>query len=397
MDGEKPEQAPPELTRLGSWVEIAAAGERARAFIPPALPPQPPLNLAPLMGLVERANQALGRLDGISAVLPDPPLFLYMYVRKEALLSSQIEGTQSSLSELLLFESEEVPGLPLDDVQEVSNYVAALDHGLARLRGGFPLSLRLMREIHGHLLAAGRGEDKDPGEFRRSQVWIGGPRPSHAIYVPPPADQVPALLADLEQFLHAEYAELPPLIKAGLLHVQFESIHPFLDGNGRLGRLLITFLLCEKGVLREPMLYLSLFLKRHRDEYYTRLQRVREIGDWEGWMTFFLTGVEDTARQAAETARRILALFATDRTRIEGLGRAAASTLRLHQLLQRKPLITIPMAARTLDLSQPTITNAIEHLTALEIVREVTGRQRGRAFVYSAYLAILDEGTEPLP
>ena len=383
--------------RLGRYIETAAGGEKVRAFLPPPLPPVPPVDLGRLLGLLEEANRALGRLDGVASILPDTPLFLYMYVRKEALLSSQIEGTQSSLSDLLLFEAEEAPGAPLDDVREVSNYVAAMNHGLERLRGGFPLSLRLIREIHAILLAKGRGEDKQPGEFRRSQNWVGGTRPGNAIFVPPPPDQVMPGMGDLETFMHAQAPDVPLLVKAGLIHVQFESIHPFLDGNGRLGRLLITLLLCAHGALREPLLYLSLFLKVRRQDYYDLLQRVRERGDWESWLEFFLTGVKETSEQAAATAKRILALFEQDRRRIEALGRAASSALRLHQLLQTKPLITVNLAAGTLGLSTPTVAKAIENLQDLGIARETTGRRRGRVFVYNKYLEILNEGTEPLP
>ena len=382
--------------RLGRFDLTSVGGEQVRAFVPPPLPPDPPVELRTIQRALEQANQALGRLDGVASILPDTPLFLYMYVRKEALLSSQIEGTQSSLSDLLLFEAEEAPGVPLDDVREVSNYVAAMDHGLNRLRGGFPLSLRLIREIHGILLARGRGEDKAPGEFRRSQNWVGGSRPGNALYVPPPPHLVVPCMSELEGFLHADTPALPTLVKAGLIHVQFETIHPFLDGNGRLGRLLITFLLCERGVLRDPLLYLSLYFKQHRQTYYALLQDVRERGAWEAWLDFFLAGVTETANQAAETARRILALFDGDRRRIEGLGRPAASALRVHQLLQGKPLATIPGAAKALALSQPTVTKSLEHLGALGVTREATGRQRGRVFVYDRYLSLLSEGTEPL-
>jgi Fic family protein len=360
------------------------------------LPPDPPVELRTMQRPLEQANQALGRLDGVASILPDTPLFLSMYVRKEALLSSQIEGTQSSLSDLLLFEAEEAPGVPLDDMREVSNYVAAMDHGLDRLRGGFPLSLRLIREIHGILLARGRGEDKAPGEFRRSQNWIGGSRPGNALYVPPPPHLVVPGMGALEAFIHEDTPALPTLVKTGLIHVQFETIHPFLDGNGRLGRLLITFLLCERGVLRNPLLYLSLYFKQHRQTYYALLQDVRERGAWEAWLEFFLAGVIETANQAAETARRILALFDGDRRRIEGLGRPAASALRVHQLLQGRPLVTIPGAAKALALSQPTVTKSLEHLGSLGVTREATGRQRGRVFVYDRYLSLLSEGTEPL-
>ncbi|HEY4123136.1 MAG TPA: Fic family protein [Rhizomicrobium sp.] len=347
-------------------------------------------------GALDKANHALGRLDGVTSILPDTPLFLYMYVRKEALLSSQIEGTQSSLSDLLLFESEETPGAPLDDVLEVSNYVAAMTHGLDRLREGFPLSLRLIREIHSILLTQGRGAAKQPGEWRRTQNWIGGTRPGNAVFVPPPPNEVMQLLSDLEKFIHAETGSIPPLIKAGLVHVQFETIHPFLDGNGRLGRLLITFLLCASGILKEPILYLSLFFKTHRSLYYDLLQRVRQEGDWEAWLAFFLDGVAETSTQAANAAREIIALFEADRHKIETLGRAAASALRVHQLFQKRPILSVQTAARHLGLSIPTIRKSIVHLEELAVLRETTGRQRGRTFAYEAYLAILSSGTEPL-
>jgi cell filamentation protein, protein adenylyltransferase len=382
--------------RLGRYEVTAVGGERVRAFIPPPLPPVPAIDLGPLLGLLDRANQALGRLDGVASILPYPPLFLYMYVRKEAVLSSQIEGTQSSLSDLLLYEAEEAPGVPLEDVREVSNYVAAMDHGLARLKEGFPLSLRVLREIHGILLARGRGETQDPGEFRRSQNWIGGTRPGNAVFVPPPAHEVMRCMGDLERFLHAETPGIPLLVKAGLAHVQFETIHPFLDGNGRLGRLLITLFLCERGVLCEPLLYLSLYFKANRSPYYEHLQAVRETGDWERWLDFFLTGVLETSTQATDAARRILEMFDADRRAIEALGRPASSALRVHQLLQTKPLITIPMAAQALGLSRPTIASSLVHLQQAGVVRETTGRQRGRAFVYDRYLTLLEEGTEPL-
>ncbi len=357
----------------------------------------PPLDLGPLYPAIDRATQALGRLDGITTLLPDPNLFIYLYVRKEAILSSQIEGTQSSLSDLLLFESEHAPGVPLDDVQEVSNYVAAMDHGLERMRNGFPISLRLMRDIHGILLRGGRGADKLPGEFRRSQNWVGGTRPGNATYVPPPSEHVMALMGDLETFLHDETVELPVLVKAALAHLQFESIHPFLDGNGRLGRLLITFLLCAEGALREPMLYLSLYLKSHRVAYYDLLQLVRERGTWETWLDFFLAGVAQTADQATDAATRIIDLFRDDREQISTLGRAASSALRVHDFLKDRLYLSIPAAATDLGLSSPTIAKSVEHLTRLGIINEVTGRRRDRFYVYSRYLQILNEGTEPIP
>jgi Fic family protein len=385
-----------ETKRIGKFVTTAAGGEKVRAYLPPPLPPRPSLDLAQFFELLEEANRALGRLDGVTSVLPDTPFFLYMYVRKEALLSSQIEGTQSSLSDLLLFENEEVPGVPLDDVREVSNYVAAMDYGLKRLRDGFPLSLRLIREIHDVLLSKGRGSSKQPGEFRQSQNWIGGTRPGNALYVPPPASHVMDCMSELEKFIHAETPHLPVLVKAALIHVQFESIHPFLDGNGRLGRLLITLLLCAQGVLKEPILYLSLFFKSHRSEYYDLLQGVRERGDWESWLEFFLTGVKETSAQAAETARQILGLFDKDRRRIENIGRPSASALRVHQYLQTRPIMSVPAAVRELKLSGPTVRKSVGHLVELGMVREITGRQRDRMFVYDRYLEILNQGTEPL-
>ncbi|MBI5618251.1 MAG: Fic family protein [Gammaproteobacteria bacterium] len=382
--------------RLGHYLVTAVGGEQVRSFVPPPLPPNPPLRIDGLYGLLEEANRALGRLDGVTSILPDTPLFLYMYVRKEALLSSQIEGTQSSLSDLLLFESDEVPGVPIDDVQEVSNYVAAMTTGLERIRGGFPLSLRLIREIHDVLLAKGRGSTKQPGAFRRSQNWIGGARPGNALYVPPPPHLVLELMSDLEKFMHAPAVPLPLLIKAALIHVQFETIHPFLDGNGRLGRLLITFLLCAEGALKEPILYLSLFFKRNRGQYYALLQRVRQNGDWEAWLEFFLSGVKETSEQAAQTARQIIALFEADRRKIEQLGRPAASALRVHQYLQARPILSVPTAAKALKLSAPTVRKSIGHLVDLEILREPKARLRGRVFVYGGYIDMLNQGTEPI-
>jgi Fic family protein len=383
--------------RLGTYVVTTTRDERVRAFVPPPLPPEPPVQLSPLQSLLEQATQALGRLDGLASVLPDLSLLIYMYVRKEAVLSSQIEGTQSSLSDLLLFESEEAPGVPVDDVREVSSYVAALDHGLRRLREGFPLSLRLLREIHEVLLAKGRGSEKQPGEFRTSQNWIGGTRPGNAAFVPPPPEKVMECMGALELFLHADRPDIPVLVRAALVHVQFETVHPFLDGNGRLGRLLITFLLCAAGVLREPILYLSLYFKAHRQRYYELLDRVRTAGDWETWVEFFLTGVRDTSSQAADTARQILALIEADRREIEKVGRPAASMLRVHRFLQANPIISIPAAAGKLSISAPTVAKSIEHMRQLGMLREITGKQRHRLFVYHRYMDILNQGTEPLP
>lgn len=377
----------------GDYILSTTMPETFLAFVPRPLPPVPPLQLdGNLYDLIERANRALGRLDGVTTLLPEPSLFLYFYVRKEALLSSQIEGTQSSFSDLLLYEIEEAPGVPLDDVQEVSRYVAALNHGLARLREGFPLSLRLIREIHQVLLSEGRGSERTPGEFRRTQNWVVGTRPGNALFVPPPPTEVMSCLGAMEKFLHDQPVRTPVLIKAALSHVQFETIHPFLDGNGRLGRLLITFLLCAEGALSEPLLYLSLYFKTHRQLYYDLLQQVRIKGDWEAWLVFFLEGVMVTSEQASRTARRLLTMFENDRQRIETIGRGANSTLRVHNLMRRKPLFSIAYAKTELQLTVPTITSALKNLENFGMVKEVTGRSRDRLFVYSEYLNILNEG-----
>ncbi|MEZ6195361.1 MAG: Fic family protein [Planctomycetota bacterium] len=382
--------------RTGQFETTSAGGEAVRAFVPAPLPPVPPLELTPArQALLERALLACGRLDGVSALLPEPELFLYAYVRREAVLSSQIEGTQSSLSDLLLFEMEEAPGVPFDDVVEVSNYVAAMEHGLARLgdrAGGLPLSNRLLREIHAKLLARGRGADKDPGEFRRSQNWLGGTRPGNAQFVPPPPQQIAECMAALERFLHDP--EIPALIKAALAHVQFETIHPFLDGNGRTGRLLIALILHQEGVLHQPLLYLSLYLKQHRAEYYRLLDAVREDGDWEAWLDFALEGILQTAEGAVSTARRLLALFDTDEKRILETRRAAGSAQRAFAILRHRPLMTIDGLAKGAGISFPTASRALKALMSLNIVRELTGKQRNRVFVYDAYLAILSEGTQ---
>jgi Fic family protein len=382
--------------RLGSYVSTTTAEETVRAFVPPPLPPDPSLDLSGLYQHLDRANQALGRLDGLTSLLPDTRLFLYLYVRKEALLSSQIEGTRSSFSDLLLFENGAAPGVPINDVEEVSNYVAAMQHGLRRIKGGFPLSLRLIRETHAILLRAARGANKTPGEFRQSQNWIGRSRPGNAAFVPPPPERMMECLNLFEHFIHDEKHKLPVLVEAGLIHVQFETIHPFLDGNGRLGRLLITLLLCAKGIMREPLLYLSLYFKTHRQRYYDLLQRVRTEGVWEEWIEFFLEGTATTARQSADTAVQILHLFEVDRKKIRAMGRKAASSLAVHEYLQAHPLTKIGPAAKDLKLSIPTVTSALETLSKLKIAKESTGKRRDRLFAYHRYLHILSEGTEPL-
>lgn len=379
----------------GTYQTTATADEQVRAFVPFPLPPLPPLEITgPRQMLLERATLAVGRLDSISTLLPDPHLFLYSYVRREAVLSSQIEGTQSSLSDLLLFELEEAPGSPVDDVVAVSNYVAALNHGMDRLREGFPLSNRLLRDMHAILMAKGRGSDKLPGEFRRSQNWIGGTRPGNARFVPPPPQEVEPCMAALEKFLHDEAAPMPVLLRAALAHVQFETVHPFLDGNGRLGRLLIALLLHHGRLLSEPLLYLSLYLKQHRDTYYDLLGRVRTAGEWEAWVDFFLEGVEETARSAVDTARRLVRLFDEDTRRIQQGGRQAANTLRVLAALRQRPVLTLTAASD--GMSFPTASKAMDRLVAAGIARELTGQRRNRAFVYDAYLTILNEGGQPL-
>lgn len=382
--------------RLGRYVETPVAGEVVQAFVPPPLPPAPPIDVLRLMDCLGLAERALGRLDGITMLLPHQELFLYMYVRKEAVLSSQIEGTQSTLSDLLRFETQAQAGQPIDDIREVSNYVDAIVYGLERLED-LPLSLRLIREMHSRLLQSGRGESKSPGEFRRSQNWIGGTRPGNALFVPPPPTELDACLDALENFMHEEESRLPALIKAGLLHVQFETIHPFLDGNGRIGRLLVTLYLCENGVLRKPLLYLSLFLKSNRADYYRLLQEVREKGAWEAWLEFFLTGVADTANQAFDAATRIVDLFKEDRERINAESGRAGSALRIHDLFQQNPYLTANQLVENTGLSAPTVNAALADLERLGVVEEVTGRKRGRVFSYRQYLAILSEGTDPLP
>ncbi|MGE3769468.1 MAG: Fic family protein [Bdellovibrionales bacterium] len=383
-------------TRLGSYVPRSVAGEAYKSYVPAALPPSPALDMDRLYKSLDQAMKALGALDGLAKLLPDISLFLYMYVRKEALVSSQIEGTQSSLSDLLLYESDEAPAVAVDDVEEVSNYIAALNHGLARMKGGFPLSVRLICEMHKILLRGGRGSNKAPGEFRRSQNWIGGIRPGKARFVPPPPEMVNELMSDLEKFAHDEEMKMPALVKAALLHVQFETIHPFLDGNGRLGRLLITLLLCADGVLIEPILYLSLHFKEHRQLYYDLLQDVRLKGDWERWCEFFLDGVTETATQAAEDAKKIIELLDKDRVRIGQIGKAAPTALKVHSYLVKKPYLSLTKAAKELDISVPTITNTVAKLEEIGVLKELTGQARNRLFAYTNYLDILAAGTEPL-
>ncbi|HBH27471.1 MAG: Fic family protein [Desulfofustis sp. PB-SRB1] len=379
----------------GHYVTISTVGEKAQAFVPAPLPPAPPVEWsAELREKFDQALLALGRLDSVSVLLPDTSLFLYMYVRKEAVLSSMIEGTQSSLSDLLLFEFEHQPGVPLDDVQEVSNYVAALNHGLNRLKENFPLSLRLLKEIHSVLLSKGRGTQCDPGEFRRSQNWIGGSRPGTAAFVPPPPEYVQECMGKLELFLHDRPEKTSVLIKAALAHVQFETIHPFLDGNGRLGRLIITLLLCSEKVLKEPMLYLSLYFKTHRQRYYELLNEVRLTGDWEAWLEFFADAVIHTATQAVDTAQQLMRLSAEDGQRINGLKRISGSAHLIHRAMLERPMASPKWIGQKTQLSPATVNACLRELEQLEVVQEVTGQKRNRLYSYVEYIRIMNEGIE---
>ena len=382
--------------RIGRYIKSSVVGgEYYTAYLPKPLPPEPPINMQQIYPLLDKASVAVGRLDGLSVVLPDTELFLYMYVRKEALLSSQIEGTQSSFSDLLIYENNGTPGVPIDDVAEVSSYVASMNYGLERLND-LPLSLRLIREIHEILMRNSRGSTKQPGEFRTTQNWIGGSRPGNAVFVPPPPEYLMECLDNLEKFIHDENIAMPTLIKAALIHVQFETIHPFLDGNGRLGRLLITFLLCAAGLLKKPLLYLSLFFKNRRDEYYSHLQNVREKGEWEEWIKFFLEGVVLTSEQATETARRIITLFDSDRKKIETSDKSSTSVLVIHKYMQSHPVVSTTKLKDACDLTLPTVLRSLGILESMGIVKEITGRERHRIYIYKDYISILNEGTEPL-
>ena len=364
-----------------------------QAFMPATLPPEPPVQLAGgLQRLLSEADRALGRLDGSVQTLPNPDLFVYMYVRKEAVLSSQIEGTQSSLQDLLAAEAHVLGDGSPRDVDEVVNYVRAMNYGLRRL-AKLPVSVRLIREIHEQLLKGVRGSKLTPGELRRSQNWIGpsGCTLTEAMFVPPPPTEVPGALGALEAFLHLK-DDLPLLVKIGLAHAQFETIHPFLDGNGRIGRLLITFLLCERGVLPKPVLYLSHYFKRHRQTYYERLQATRDAGDWEGWLEFFLRGVAEVSAQAAETARKILKLREEHRRGItEHLGRAAGNGHRVLEQLYERPIVSVNDVRSLIRSTFAGANQIVQRLVDLRILREITGQARHRRFRYDAYVRLFDE------
>ncbi|MYJ87407.1 MAG: Fic family protein, partial [Rhodobacteraceae bacterium] len=377
----------------GHYITISTVGENVRAYVPAPLPPAQPIEwTSELRDKFDQALLALGRLDSISVLLPNTSHLLYMYVRKEAVLSSMIEGTQSSLSDLLLFESKHQPGVPLDDVQEVSNYVAALNHGLNRLNENFPLSLRLMKEVHRVLLSKGRGKEYSPGEFRRSQNWIGGNRPDTATFVPPPPEYVQECMGKLELFYHDKPEKTSTLIKAALTHVQFETIHPFLDGNGRLGRLFITLLLCSEKVLNAPMLYLSLYFKTHRSRYYELLNEVRQVGDWEAWLDFFADAVIHTSTQAVETAQKLMKLSEEDEIRIKSLKRTSGSASLIHKAILERPLASPNWIQVKTGLSPATVNACLRELEQLGIVKEKTGQKRNRLYSYGEYIRIMNEG-----
>lgn len=376
----------------GVLARVAVAGEPFQAFIPHPLPPEPELAFSGEMRReLSKADQMIGRLDGLSTLIRHPDMLISFYIRKEAVLSSQIEGTQSTLTELLLFEI--APETGTEDTLDVSNYVQAMRHGLKRMREGFPLSLRLIREMHSILLQTGRGSRSTPGEFRTSQNWIGGTRPGNALYVPPPVEQMRVALNDFESFLHGGANEFEVLVQCALLHVQFETIHPFLDGNGRLGRLLITLLLVERGVLAQPLLYMSLYLKQNRAEYYELLQKVRYEGAWEEWVLFFLQGVASIAEKANQLAKNLLALFERDEESLRNIGARRGSALQVLAQLRETPYTSAARTAASTGLSFNTVVSALEVLKDAGIVQEMPAWRRGRLFLYAEYIRMMDEGT----
>ncbi|HQZ90403.1 MAG TPA: Fic family protein [Thermomicrobiales bacterium] len=376
------------ITRAGKYVRQP---QGYRAFIPARLPPDPPVTVdAAMLRLLSRADQALGRLDGIAQTLPNPNLFVAMYVNREAVFSSQIEGTQSTLDDVLEFQlGATVRDLPTD-VEEVVNYIRAMNYGLQRLET-FPLSLRLIREIHAELLHGVRGQDRTPGEFRTTQNWIGAADSplSRAAFVPPPVSELNVVLGDFERFLHADH-DLPILLVCGLAHAQFETIHPFLDGNGRVGRLLITFLLCQREVLHRPLLYLSYFLKRHRTEYYDRLMAIRDSGNWEGWLAFFLRGVAETAEEATQTVRAIVSIREQHRSLLQEQ-HLGSNAVKLLDLLFEKPIINVGYAKEHMKVSFATANKLIDQFVTLGLLHQITPGPRKRVFRYAPYLTLFDE------
>lgn len=377
----------------GRYVPSIAGGFACQAFIPAPLPPHPPLEInSKLQVRLAEAHIALGRLDAISSLLPDAKLFLYSYVRKEAVMSSQIEGTQSSLSDLMLYEMAAQPGVPMDDVQEVSCYVHALTLGVERISQGHPITIRLVKELHQALMTSGRGIQRGPGEFRNNQVWIGGHRADEATFVPPPANEIAACWSELEKFLNDVPEPIEPVIKAALMHVQFETIHPFMDGNGRLGRLLIPLIFAQAGILEEPLLYLSVFFKKHRQTYYERLQQVRLTGDWEAWLLFFVDAITATATQAVATAQQLNQLLLADKIKLVQLGRLAGSANQILEALFNQPIASINLLVEKTGLTPATIGKALDVMeNTLGLVRELTGQKRNRVYAYSAYIEILNQ------
>ena len=373
--------------------EITSIGDgQVRAFIPNPLPPEDILDMKYLQHSLDSAIFALGQLHSIAAILPEPWLYIYAYIRREAVISSRIEGMQSTLSDLMLFELTQVPGVRVNDVVEVSNYVSALEHGLRRIREDyFPLCNRLIREIHKILLSSDRGSKNLPGEFRRSQNWLGGTHPRNARFVPPPTKFVEKCMSDLERFMYSDDRGHSALIRTGLSHVQFETIHPFLDGNGRVGRLLIALQLCHEGLLNEPLLYLSLHFKKNRSDYYLLLDAVRHHGDWEAWLRFFLEGITETSENAISVAKRLNALFRDDSLRIRNFARFKSSALLVQQTLQKRPISTLKSIAAETGLSIPAVTNGMFALEQIGIAREITNRRRNRIYSYDQYISILNE------
>lgn len=379
----------------GIYDILKIGGEEVRAFIPNELPLKQPLQIdAELARKLDNALVSLGRLDSISEILPDSSLFLYMYVRKEAVLSSMIEGTQSSISDLLVYELEGIPGVPVDDAMEVSNYVKALEYGVKRIDEGFPVSSRLFKEIHNILLSKGRGSTKEPGQYRTSQNWIGGTRPGNAVFVPPPPNMVESCMGNLETFIHDMKSVTPVLLKVAISHVQFETIHPFLDGNGRLGRLLISLLLYENKILQKPLLYLSLYFKIHRQAYYEHLTNVRINGDWEKWIDFFAEAVMHTSNQAVNTAKNLIALINDHEAKVNSMGRASSTALVVYRCFVKQPVLNANAIQTQTSLSAATIHSSLENLIKLGILEEVSQKKRNKIFVYKEYINILNEGTE---
>lgn len=380
----------------GHYDALSVGGEKIRAFVPLELPPvDPPLVIDDRLGArLAQAEQALVRLSLAGEMVPSIDWFIYAFVRKEAVISSQIEGTQTTLLDLLAFEAGE-QARPNADIEEVTNYLAALAYARGQLisKRGLPLSMRVLNEAHKRLMRGVRGGNRQPGEVRRSQNWIGGSRPGNAAYVPPPAVKLPRLLSDLEKYIHRD-DPMPKLLRASLLHAQFETIHPYLDGNGRIGRLLITLLLEHWGLLEQPLLYLSLFFKRHRQEYYRRLDLIRTEGDWEGWLDFFLDGIATISDEAVASARDLYGLVSTDRSHLLAAQTVSVSALRLFEQLPRQPIVTAASAMKIVGATKPTTTRAIEILRDVGILVETTGRKRDRAFAYRAYLERLQAGTE---